>query len=61
MRASPAGGASVRGRISVIFDQKAHLRDPAIVIEEIAASAAPDAFLRSLHPKQEQFESCARR
>jgi murein L,D-transpeptidase YcbB/YkuD len=50
------GGRVSPGRISVIFDQKAHLRDPTIVLDEIQASAEPDAFLRSLHPRQEQFE-----
>jgi L,D-transpeptidase YcbB len=50
------GGRVSPARISPIFDQKAHLRDPTIVLDEIEASAEPDAFLRSLHPKQQQFE-----
>lgn len=50
------GGRVSPGRISVIFDQKAHLRDPTIVLDEIQAANEPDAFLKSLHPKQPQFE-----
>jgi murein L,D-transpeptidase YcbB/YkuD len=50
------GGRVSPARISVIFDQKAHLRDPNLVFEEIRASAEPDGYLRSLQPKQPQFE-----
>lgn len=50
------GGRVSPGRISVIFDQKPHLRDPKLVFEEIRVSSEPDAYLRSLQPKQEQFE-----
>ena len=50
------GGRVSPGRISVIFDQKAHLRDPNLVFEEVRSSSEPDAYLRSLHPKQPQFE-----
>jgi murein L,D-transpeptidase YcbB/YkuD len=32
------------------------LRDPKAVMTEIAAADAPDAYLRSLHPKHEQFQ-----
>jgi murein L,D-transpeptidase YcbB/YkuD len=42
--------------ISVLYDQAPPLRDPATVLTEIATSGAPDAYLRSLHPKHEQFE-----
>jgi hypothetical protein len=31
------------------------VRDPSIVLAEIAASDAPDSYLQSLHPKHEQF------
>ena len=31
------------------------MRDPKAVLAEIEAAAAPDAYLRSLHPKHEQF------
>ena len=51
------GGRVSPGRISVLLDQKPNLRDPKLVLEEIKASTEPDAYLRSLHPKQEQFES----
>ena len=50
------GGRVSPGRISAIFDQKPALGDPKIVLEEIQASSEPDAYLRLLHPKQEQFE-----
>jgi len=50
------GGRVTPSRISVLFDQKPDLRNPKSVMTEIAASAAPDAYLRSLHPQQEQFE-----
>jgi L,D-transpeptidase YcbB len=38
------------------FDQVPPLRDPKIVLGEIEASDAPDAYLQSLHPKHEQFQ-----
>jgi len=50
------GGRVTPSRISALFDQKLDLRRPETVMTEIAASAAPDAYLRSLQPKQEQFE-----
>jgi len=53
---SARGGRVTPSRISVLFDQKLALRNPKTVLTEIAASPAPDAYLRSLHPKQEQFE-----
>ncbi|MHA1518213.1 MAG: L,D-transpeptidase family protein [Alphaproteobacteria bacterium] len=37
------------------FDQTPTLRDPAVVMTEIAASQAPDIYLTDLHPKHEQF------
>ncbi len=50
------GGRVSPSRISVLLDQRPSLRDPKTVLTEIGASAAPDAYLRSLHPKHEQFE-----
>jgi len=50
------GGRLTPSRISVLLDQKPNLPDPKTVLTEISASVAPDAYLRSLHPKQEQFE-----
>jgi murein L,D-transpeptidase YcbB/YkuD len=50
------GGRVSPARLSVLLDQKAALLDPKSILTEIEASAAPDAFLRSLNPKQEQFE-----
>jgi len=53
---SARGGRLSPSRISSLLDQRPHLLDPKTVLIEIAASPAPDAYLRSLHPKQEQFE-----
>jgi L,D-transpeptidase YcbB len=50
------GGRVSPARLSVLLDQKPALSDPKSILTEIEASAAPDAYLRSLHPKQEQFE-----
>ncbi|MCJ7526980.1 MAG: L,D-transpeptidase family protein [Methyloceanibacter sp.] len=50
------GGRADPSQLSVLLDQKPTLKDPKIVLAEIAASPAPDAYLRSLHPKHEQFE-----
>jgi murein L,D-transpeptidase YcbB/YkuD len=41
--------------LSKLFDQTAPLRDPKIILIEIAAAEAPAAYLQSLHPKHEQF------
>jgi murein L,D-transpeptidase YcbB/YkuD len=54
------GGRVSPARISALFDQKPNLRDPRVVLSEIAASASPGAYLISLHPKQEQFENLRR-
>jgi murein L,D-transpeptidase YcbB/YkuD len=51
------GGRMTPARVSELLDQKASLRNPKTVLTEIAESSAPDAYLRSLQPKQEQFES----
>jgi L,D-transpeptidase YcbB len=50
------GGRLNPSEISDLFDQVPPLRDPKTVISEIATADAPDAYLRSLHPKHEQFE-----
>jgi L,D-transpeptidase YcbB len=50
------GGRVDPSQLSELLDQTPALRDPKIVLTEIAASQAPDAYLRSLHPKHEQFE-----
>ena len=54
------GGRVSPARISALFDQKPNLRDPKVVLSEIAASASSGAYLTSLHPKQEQFENLRR-
>jgi murein L,D-transpeptidase YcbB/YkuD len=50
------GGRLTPTQISDLLDQKPNLLDPKTILTDISASAAPDAYLRSLHPKQEQFE-----
>ena len=49
------GGRLPPSKVSFLFDQAPPLRDPKIVLTEIETSDAPDAYLRSLHPKHEQF------
>jgi murein L,D-transpeptidase YcbB/YkuD len=46
--------------ISKVLDYKPPLRRPADVLTDIAASYAPDAYLRSLHPQHEQFQALRR-
>jgi murein L,D-transpeptidase YcbB/YkuD len=46
--------------ISKLVDYTPPVRRPADVLTDIAASRAPDAYLRSLHPKHEQFEGLRR-
>jgi murein L,D-transpeptidase YcbB/YkuD len=53
---SARGGRLSPSRISKLLDQKPHFLDPKTVLTEISASPTPDAYLQSLHPKQEQFE-----
>ncbi len=43
-------------RISKLFDLTPPVRPPKLVLAELAAANAPDAYLRSLQPKHEQFE-----
>jgi len=49
------GGRLSPARISTLFDQKSNLLEPKVVLTEIAAASAPDAYLTSLQPKQDQF------
>jgi len=42
--------------VSKLYDQTPPVRAPAMVLAEIEAADAPDDYLRSLHPKHEQFE-----
>jgi murein L,D-transpeptidase YcbB/YkuD len=50
------GGRADPTQLSPLLDLKPNLKDPRIVMAEIAPAPAPDAYLRSLHPKHEQFE-----
>jgi len=50
------GGRVAPTSLSRILDQVPPVKDPKQVISELAAAEAPDAFLRGLHPKHEQFE-----
>jgi murein L,D-transpeptidase YcbB/YkuD len=50
------GGRSDPTTLSFLIDQEPTLRDPKLVLAEITASPEPDAYLRSLHPKHEQFK-----
>jgi murein L,D-transpeptidase YcbB/YkuD len=49
------GGRFNPSELSDAFDQKPPLLDPEVVLTEIEAAEEPDAYLRSLHPKHEQF------
>ncbi len=42
--------------LSRILDVVPPIKDPKVVITELEGSAAPDAYLRGLHPKHEQFQ-----
>jgi murein L,D-transpeptidase YcbB/YkuD len=50
------GGRVSPSRISSLFDQKSNLLDPKTVLVETAAAVVPGDYLRSLHPKHDQFE-----
>jgi murein L,D-transpeptidase YcbB/YkuD len=50
------GGRLSPQRVSFILDQKPDLLDPKAVLTEIQAASEPDAYLRELNPKHEQFE-----
>lgn len=42
--------------VSKLYDVAPPIRDPATVFAEISTSSTPDAYLRSLHPRHEQFQ-----
>jgi len=50
------GGRTDPIKLSKLVGMTPSLRDPKMVMTEIAAADAPDAYLRSLHPKHEQFQ-----
>lgn len=50
------GGRVDPARLTKYLDRKPQLYEPASVIEEVAKSQDPDAYLRGLHPKHPQFE-----
>jgi L,D-transpeptidase YcbB len=50
------GGRLDPSSLSHIIDQKPRIYDPRSVMDAIAASNAPGAYLRSLHPTHPQFE-----
>jgi murein L,D-transpeptidase YcbB/YkuD len=49
------GGRTNPVQLSKLYGMTPTLRDPKTVMAEIAAAEQPDAYLRSLHPKHEQF------
>lgn len=50
------GGRVSLASLSRLMDQTPPIKDPAVVMTELAASATPDAYLRNLHPKHPQFQ-----
>lgn len=50
------GGRVDPTKLSKLIGQSPSLRNPKTVLSEIASAEAPDAYLRSLHPKHEQFQ-----
>ncbi len=50
------GGRTEPAKLNKLFGVAPTLRDPKTVLTEIAEAEAPDAYLRSLHPKHEQFQ-----
>ena len=50
------GGRTDPAKLNKLFGVAPTLRDPKTVLAEIASAEAPDAYLRSLHPKHEQFQ-----
>ena len=59
-RYARGGRFSDPSSISKLLDYTPPVRQPKDVLTDIAASAAPDAYLRSLHPQHEQFEGLRR-
>ncbi len=50
------GGRTDPVKLNKLFGMTPSLRNPKTVMTEIAAAESPDAYLRSLHPKHEQFQ-----
>ena len=50
------GGRTDPAKLNKLFGVAPTLPDPAKVLIELAGAEAPDAYLRSLHPKHEQFQ-----
>jgi L,D-transpeptidase YcbB len=50
------GGRLSPPRISELLDQKPDLRDPKVLLTDLAVAANPGTYLQSLQPKHEQFE-----
>lgn len=50
------GGRVDPTQLSTYLDRKAQLLPPKRVLDELRAAAAPDAYLRGLHPQHPQFE-----
>src|SRR5215831_18863266 len=59
-RYARGGRFSDPSSISKLLDYTPPVRRPKDVLTDIAASNAPDAYLRSLHPQHEQFEGLRR-
>jgi L,D-transpeptidase YcbB len=59
-RYARGGRFSDPSSISKLLDYTPPVRQRRDVLTDIAASAAPDAYLRSLHPQHEQFEGLRR-
>jgi murein L,D-transpeptidase YcbB/YkuD len=49
------GGRLEPSQVSRNFDQKPPLRDPKLVLQDVAATETPGSYLRDLHPKHPQF------
>ena len=50
------GGRLDPPSLSEVIDRRPHIYDPKSVLRAIAAAESADAYLRSLHPKSEQFK-----
>jgi murein L,D-transpeptidase YcbB/YkuD len=50
------GGRVNPGSLSRVWDQVPPIKDPNVVIADLAAASAPDAYLRDQHPKHPQFQ-----
>ncbi len=49
------GGRLDPPSLSPIIDRRPHIYEPKSVLQGISAAESPDAYLRGLHPKHEQF------